>query len=94
MTLEADIRAVEIELNMTKQGRDYAMYTDIGNAGVHAVVEAARANQLNWAQTLRALRQLSESNEEVFGEAMDTAVRECVYDALGFAARGESFYGA
>ena len=94
MTLEADIRAVELELNMTSKVRDYAMYTDLGNAGVHAVVEAARANQLTWVQTLRALRQLAESNEDVFGEAMDTMVRECVFDALGYGDKGESFYGA
>ena len=70
------------------------MYTELGNAGVHAIVEAARANDMTWSQTLRALRQLAESNEDVFGEAMDTAVRECVYDALGFYSKGESFYGA
>ncbi len=94
MSLEQDIRAVEIEYNLTGAVPDYAMYTELGNAGVHAVVVAARANQLTWGQTLNALRQLSESNEDVFGEAMDTAVRECVYDALGFYRKGESFYGA
>lgn len=94
MSLEQDIRAVEIEYNLTGAVKDYAMYTELGNAGVHAIVETARANQLTWGQTLNALRQLSESNEDVFGEALDTAVRECVYDALGFFRKGESFYGA
>ena len=36
--------------------------------------------------------QLAESNEDLFGEAMDTMVRECVYDTLGCAQRGENFY--
>ena len=92
MSLEADIRAVEIEMNLTGAVRDYAMYTELGNAGVHAIVETARATDLNWSQVLNALRRLAESNEDAFGEATDTAVRECVYDALGFADKDESFY--
>jgi hypothetical protein len=62
--------------------QDYAMFTELGNAAVHALVVAARANNLNWPQTYRALCALSEQEE--FGEASDTAVRECVYSALGF----------
>ena len=92
MSLEQDIRTVETEMNLTSAVQDYAMYTELGNAGVHAIVEAARANDMTWSQTLRALRQLAESNEDVFGEAMDTAVRECVYDALGFSLANEPFY--
>lgn len=74
--------SVEIEYNLSGAVQDYAMFTDLGNAAVHAVVVSARANQLTWPQTYRALRALSEQKE--FGEAMDTAVRECVYSALGF----------
>jgi hypothetical protein len=85
---------IEIEYDLTGAVKDYAMYTELGNAGVHAIVVAARANQLTWTQVVNALRQLSDSNEDVFGEAMDTAVRECVYDALGFRAKGQNFYGA
>lgn len=92
MSLEADIRAVEIEMNLTGAVRDYAMYSELGNAGVAAVVETARVNNMSWAQVLKALRALAESNEDVFGEATDTAVRECVYYALGFADRDEDFY--
>ena len=92
MSLEADIRAVEIEMNLTGAVRDYAMYTELGNAGVAAVVETARVNNMTWGQVLKALRALAESNEDVFGEATDTAVRECVYDALGFYNKNESFY--
>lgn len=83
--------SIEIEVDLTGGVRDYAMFTELGNAGVHAIVVAARENNLNWAQVLRALRALAE--QEPFGEAMDTAVRECVFDALGFGAKGESFYG-
>jgi len=91
VSLEQDIRAVEIEYNLTGAVKDYAMYTELGNAAVHAVVETARANNLTWAQTYRALSKLAE--QEPFAEAMDTMVREYVYDALGFGAKGENFYG-
>ena len=74
--------SVEIEYNLLGAVQDYGMFTELGNAAVHAVVVSARANQLTWPQTYRALHALSEQKE--FGEAMDTAVRECVYSALGF----------
>lgn len=92
MSLEADIRAVEIAMNLDGTGPDYAMFTELGNAAVHAIVTTARENDLTWAQVLRALRALAEQAE--FGEAMDTMVRECVFDALDFGRKGESFYGA
>lgn len=79
---------IEIEYNLTGGVYEYGMFTELGNAAVHAIVLAARANSLNWAQTLRALRSLSEQKQ--FGEAMDTMVRECVYDALGY--KDEPFY--
>ena len=85
--------SIEIEYNLTSNAvPDYAMYTELGNAGVHGVVIAARAKQLTWAQTLNALRELADSNPDVFGEAMDTMVREYVYDTLGFGRTGENFY--
>ena len=87
--------SIEIEYNLTGNAvPEYAMFTDLGDAGVHAVVTVARAQQLTWAQTVNALRELAESNPDVFGEAMDTAVRECVYDALEFDNREQPFYGA
>ena len=73
---------IEIEYNLTGGIKDYAMFTELGNAAVHAVVVSARENKLTWPQTYRALCALSEQKE--FGEAGDTAVRECVYSALGF----------
>lgn len=73
---------MEIEYKLTGAVQDYAMFTELGNAAVHAVVVSARENKLTWPQTYRALCALSEQKE--FGEAGDTAVRECVYSALGF----------
>jgi hypothetical protein len=83
--------SITIEVELTGGVTDYAMYTELGNAAVHAVVVAARENNLTWAQTYRVLQKLGEQPE--FVETMDTMVRECVYDALGFAAKGENFYG-
>lgn len=74
--------SIEIEYNLTGAVKDYGMFTELGNAAVHAIVVAARANNLNWPQTYRALSQLSEQKE--FGEAMDTEVREIVYSTLNF----------
>jgi hypothetical protein len=74
--------SVEIEYNLTGAVKDYGMFTELGNAAVHAVVVTARENKLTWPQTYRALSQLSEHKE--FGEAMDTDVREYVYSALNF----------
>lgn len=73
---------MEIEYDLTGAVKDYGMYTELGNAAVHALVVSARANNLNWPQTYRALCALSEQAE--FSEASDTAVREYVYSALGF----------
>jgi hypothetical protein len=79
---------VNINIDLNTKAPDYGMYTDLGNAAVHAVVEAARANQMTWAQTYRALCNLAEQDE--FGEATDTAVREYVYHALNI--QDENFY--
>jgi len=73
---------MEIEYNMTGAVQDYAMFTELGNAAVHAIVVAARVNNLTWPETYRALCALGDQKE--FGEATDTAVRECVYSALNF----------
>jgi hypothetical protein len=82
---------IEIEYDLTGSVvPDYSMYSEIGNVAVHAIVVAARANQLTWTQTVRALRQLAEQDD--FGEAMDTAVREMVYGALGVDNSEQPFY--
>jgi len=74
--------SIEIEVNLTGAVKDYGMFSELGNAAVHAVVVTARENKLTWPQTYRALCQLSEEKE--FGEATDTEVRELVYSALNF----------
>lgn len=78
---------MEISINLGGQTPNYAMYTDLGNAAVHAIVQRARADKMNWIQTCNALQDLAEL--EQFSEATDTIVRECVYDTLEFS---EEFY--
>jgi hypothetical protein len=65
------------------------MYTDFGNDAVDAIVRHARVLKLSWPQVLQELQSLADRFPADFGEATDTAVRECVYDALGFES---SFY--
>jgi stage III sporulation protein SpoIIIAA len=80
---------IEIEYDLTGSAvPDYAMYTELGNAAVHAVVVTAKANRLSWAETHDALRELAK--QDAFGEATDTAVREMVYSALNI--KDEPFY--
>jgi hypothetical protein len=80
---------IEIEYDLTGSVvPDYGMYTDAGNHAVQGIVIAARVHNLTWEQTLRALRELAK--QDAFGEAMDTAVREMVYSALGI--KDEPFY--
>ena len=72
---------IEIEYDLSGSVvPDYAMYTELGNAAVHAIVVAAKTNRLSWAQTHDALRELAK--QDAFSEATDTAVREMVYSAL------------
>lgn len=68
---------------------DYGMYSQFGNDAVEAVVRRAQVLQLDWPATYAELIDLANRFPHDFGEATDTAVRECVYDALGFTS---SFY--
>lgn len=61
---------------------DYAMFSDAGNAAVQDLVALAKRHGLSWKVTYAMLSALGD--DERFGEATDTAVRECVYDACGF----------
>lgn len=63
---------------------NYSMYTEFGNDAVDAIVRSARILQLTWPQVLAKLGDLAKRFPEDFGEATDTAVRECVYSALEF----------
>lgn len=84
--------SIEIQVDLTGAIKDYAMFSELGNAAVHAIVVAARANNLTWVQVHRALCQLADQKE--FAEATDTMVRECVYSALGYDNNEQPFYGA
>lgn len=72
--------------------KDFGMFSDAGNAGVEALVKFARVANLTWPETYDALRKLADSNSDVYGEAMDTVVREIVYSAIGADTRNEDFY--
>jgi hypothetical protein len=60
---------------------DYEMFTDKGNAMVHGIVVAAKYKGLSWGEVYDML--ITISKIDGYGEATDTAVRECVYSALG-----------
>jgi len=70
---------------------NYSMYTDAGNHAVDAIVRSARILKLTWPQVHQELRSLAERFPEDFGEATDTAVRECVYQSLTYCT--DPFYG-
>ena len=63
---------------------DFAMFTKEGNEAVAKIVEKAKKNGWSWSRTQAELYVLADSDAQLFGEATDTAVRECVYDACGF----------
>jgi hypothetical protein len=60
----------------------FEMYTPEGDIAVQALVNVAKAGRLTWPETYALLEKLSQDAK--YGEATDTAVRECVYSALGF----------
>ena len=62
----------------------YAMYTEFGDDAVEAIVRTAKVLNLDWPQVLAELQSLADRFPEDFGEATDTAVREVVYNKLGF----------
>ena len=59
---------------------NYGMYTDAGNSAVDSIVEMARKHQLSWQTVYDMLEAIS--LEEAYMEAIDTAVREAVYETL------------
>jgi hypothetical protein len=62
--------------------KDFGMFSDTGNDIVGDIVDVAKSYQLNWTATYALLQAVAQ--DERFGEAMDTVVREYVYDACGF----------
>jgi hypothetical protein len=63
---------------------DYAMFTDQGDVVADKIVALAQAAGLNWTQTLSIMRFVADQKQDQYGELMDTAVREEVYDRCKF----------
>ena len=63
---------------------DYAMYTDQGDVVADKIVALSQAAGLNWTQTLSIMRFIADQNPDQYGELMDTAVREVIYDRCKF----------
>ena len=81
-------------VDIVKRITNYGMFSSVGDAAVHGIVCAARATpgKLSWADIQNSLIALADSDSDVFGEANDTAVRECVYDLC--VCYTSDFYGA
>ena len=62
----------------------YGMFSDEGNKQIADIIEFHRMQKSTWATVYQNLRDLADSDYELFGEAMDTEVREVVYAKLGF----------
>ena len=63
---------------------DYAMFTDQGDVVAAKIVELSQAAGLNWAQTYKLMEVIAQAKYDQYGELMDTAVREVVYDRCKF----------
>ena len=64
--------------------KDYAMYTDKGDAVADAIVNLVKTAGLDWTQTLSIMRFVADQKSDLCGELMDTAVREVIYDRCKF----------
>jgi hypothetical protein len=62
----------------------YGMFSEEGNKQIADIIEFHKNNKSTWPVVLQNLRDLADCDYELFGEAMDTEVRECVYTKLGF----------
>lgn len=71
---------------------NYGMFTDAGNSAVASIVQDAKKNGTPWSQVYYKLEELTKSDREKYGEAMDTEVRELVYNAIGAYDRDEDFW--
>jgi hypothetical protein len=61
---------------------NYGMFSDEGNNAIRLLIQNAQVNKLRWVDVYAQLQDLSYL--EGYEEAMDTVVRENVYDALAF----------
>lgn len=64
--------------------KKYGMFSEQGNNQIADIVLFHKIQKSSWPVVLQNLRDLADSNHELFGEAMDTDVRERVYNELGF----------
>lgn len=62
----------------------YGMFSEEGNKQIADIIEFHKNNKSTWPVVLQNLRDVADSDYELFGEAMDTEVREVVYTELGF----------
>lgn len=72
-----------VTIAMPIEPRYFGMFTTEGNHAVSLIVEFAKANGAEWENVLPMLRNLADS-DPMYREAMDTVVREMVYDACAF----------
>ena len=68
----------------------YGMFSDEGNKAVQDIVQRGLLENRAWLEVYQDLVKLAESNRDRFGEALDTVVRDIVYEALG--RYNENFY--
>ena len=71
---------------------NYGMFSPEGNLAVHGIVLYHKAVKSPWLVVYQNLCDLADANPDMFGEATDTEVRECVYVAVDAASRHECFY--
>ena len=62
----------------------YGMFSEAGNLAVTGIVMYHQAIKSPWSVVYQNLCDLAKSDPTKYGEAMDTAVREMVYDACQF----------
>ena len=62
----------------------YGMFSEEGNKQIADIIEFHRMQKSTWPVVYQNLRDLADRDYELFGEAMDTEVREVVYAKLGF----------
>jgi hypothetical protein len=61
---------------------EFGMFTEEGDYEVFRIVDLAKRARLTWSQVTGLLEQLS--NNDGFEEAMDTVVRERVWEELKY----------
>ena len=62
---------------------EYGMFSEEGDQAVHEIVQRGISNDSSWLEVYQDLVKLAESNRDLYGEALDTMVRDCAYEALG-----------